>query len=117
MFIGPKYGVSESIVQQICKDIKNGVLREGDKLPSCRELAMQYGINPNTVQKAFATLEERGIIETVPKKGAYVMRSPLPVQTVTPDELLILQIRAAQTRGVTKEQLLKAVDYVYKEGE
>ena len=45
---------------QICR----GVLRDGDALPSRRELAVLLGINPNTAQKAYKALEEEGIMHT-----------------------------------------------------
>lgn len=64
--------VYESIVESIGRDIELGIYREGERLPSCRELAMEMGINPNTVQRAYAELEARGVIYTIPKKGVFV---------------------------------------------
>ena len=47
-------------------------MREDEKLPSCRALASELGINPNTVQRAYNVLENDGYITVLPKKGVYV---------------------------------------------
>ena len=68
--------MKNSVYMQIVSDMKRkialGVYAEGEKLPSCRELGLRLGINPNTVQRAYSTLEEEGAIYTIPKKGIYV---------------------------------------------
>ncbi len=58
------------------QQILAGVLREGDKLPSVRELASQLAINPNTIQRAYRELEGQGWIATVPGKGCFVCGVP-----------------------------------------
>ena len=52
--------------------IKAGVLRGEDRLPSVRELAAELSINPNTIQRAYRQLEAEGWIATVPRKGCFV---------------------------------------------
>lgn len=64
-----KKNVYEQIVEEYTKYIRTGALRTGEALPSCRRLAEQLGINPNTVQRAWAELERRGLIVAIPKKG------------------------------------------------
>ena len=54
------------------QQILAGVLQEGDRLPSVRELASQLTINPNTIQRAYRELEAGGWIATVPGKGCFV---------------------------------------------
>ena len=56
--------------------IRLGILKDGDKLPSVRTAAGELGVNPNTVQKAYTLLEEKGLIRALPKKGAFVTYSP-----------------------------------------
>lgn len=67
-----KQSVYLQIVTDVKRQVELGLLKEKDKLPSCRETAIKMGINPNTVQRAYATLEEDGYIYTIPKKGVYV---------------------------------------------
>ena len=50
--------------------IVTGVLPEGSRLPSVRELAGQLAINPNTIQRAYRELESAGFIYSVPGKGS-----------------------------------------------
>lgn len=50
-----------------------GVLKEGDALPSVRQLATELSINPNTVQRAYLDLETKGVINSIRGKGNYVI--------------------------------------------
>ena len=72
VYLSGKRNIYEEIVETYTKYIRTGALRAGEKLPSCRGLAMQLGINPNTVERAYSELEKRGLIRTLPKKGAFV---------------------------------------------
>ena len=60
------------IADNFRSQIRAGVLRDGDKLPSVRELAGELAINPNTIQRAYRELEAEGWIVTVPGKGCFV---------------------------------------------
>ena len=81
-----------------------GVIREGEKLPSVRALASSLAINPNTIQRAYESLEAEGYVCSVPGKGGVDQgrRDSLlgRFDTVTA-ELLYL--------GVTGEQLTSRV--------
>ena len=48
------------IVEKIKLRIISGFYQPGSKLPSVRDLALEAGVNPNTMQKAFAELENSG---------------------------------------------------------
>lgn len=52
--------------------IVSGRLKPGDKLSSVRDLAMEYGVNPNTMQKALGELEWEKLVYTVRTTGRYV---------------------------------------------
>ena len=64
--------VYEQLIRQVENYVLTGILREGDKLPSVRTLAGSLSINPNTIQKAFAELDRRGITRSVPGKGSFI---------------------------------------------
>lgn len=74
---------------QICR----GVLQDGADMPSRRELAVQLGINPNTVQKAYKALEEEGLMHTDGNSGS--------VACVTPQarERLLGALKSEAARG------------------
>lgn len=67
-----KQPIYRQIMDQIVLLVSTGVLDTGEQLPSIRDLATSLGINPNTVARAYSELEQRGVIDTIPKKGAFV---------------------------------------------
>ncbi|MBR6872663.1 MAG: GntR family transcriptional regulator [Ruminococcus sp.] len=69
-----KAPIFEQICKSVCRDIAAGVLCEGDRLPSARELAKLLQLNPNTVAKAYGMLERDGIIYSVQGKGCFVAK-------------------------------------------
>lgn len=64
------------IVENYKLQIRSGILENGEKLPSVRELATQLAINPNTIARAYRELEMGGWIATVPGKGCFVCCVP-----------------------------------------
>lgn len=60
------------IVEQIKLNIISGKIKPGERLPSVRELALQNKVNPNTMQKALAELEETCLIYTERTNGKFV---------------------------------------------
>lgn len=60
------------IIELLKVDIVSGKYQSGDKLPAVRDLAMEIGVNPNTVQKAFAELERQGLVQSERTSGRYV---------------------------------------------
>ncbi|GIN19437.1 FadR/GntR family transcriptional regulator [Siminovitchia fordii] len=61
-----------SVIVDIEKKINDGALKEGDKLPSERELTRTYEISRHGVRQALTVLKEKGLIKITPGKGAYV---------------------------------------------
>ena len=51
--------------------IVTGALAAGEKLPSVRSLASRLAINPNTIQRAYESLEAEGYLYSVPGKGSF----------------------------------------------
>ena len=60
------------LVERIKKEIMRDELKPGDKLPSVRELAVQSGVNPNTVQRTYRELEHEKIAESRRGQGTFV---------------------------------------------
>ena len=60
------------IVEGFRQQILSQVLLPGEKLPSVRELAAEAGVNPNTMQRALAHLEEQGLVITNRTAGRQV---------------------------------------------
>lgn len=64
--------IYEQIIGQIKNDIFAGELKEGEALPSIRNLAKELSISVITTKRAYEELEKEGFIETVPGKGSFV---------------------------------------------
>ncbi len=60
------------LVEKIRIEIVSGKLKQGERLPSVRELALIARVNPNTMQKALVELEEEGLVYTERTNGKYV---------------------------------------------
>ena len=67
--------IYEQIVEKFQMLIVKGVLPPGSRMPSVRSLAVELSINPNTIQKAFAVLEQEGYIFSVKGQGNFVSES------------------------------------------
>lgn len=81
------------LVDQIRYAAASGGLRAGESLPSIRPLAEELRVNRNTIAKAYAELENQGVIETVPGKGCFLKENHSPF-----------------TRSIRQKLLLKVVD-------
>ena len=64
--------VYEQLIEGIERDILVGAFAEGAQLPSLRELSAMLSINPNTIQKSYAELMRRGIVQSAHGSGCYV---------------------------------------------
>jgi GntR family transcriptional regulator len=60
------------IIEKINKKIVRNEWKTGDKLPSVREMAVETGVNPNTIQRTYSELERMGIVETRRGQGTFV---------------------------------------------
>jgi len=70
-------GVSpyQQIVQQVRNALRLGLLREGDQLPTVKDVVAALAINPNTVLKAYRELEHEGLVQARPGRGTFVTRT------------------------------------------
>ena len=60
------------LTQRLTQTIVAGEFRPGERLPSVRELAVEAGVNPNTVQRALADLERDGLVFSQRTAGRFV---------------------------------------------
>lgn len=93
--------------------IRLGLLQDGEKLPSVRMVAGEMGVNPNTVQRAFRLLEEKGFLSSVPKKGNYVIAPKNFEESSKSTERLTQTIRKIKQNGVSQDELQRIIQEVY----
>lgn len=60
------------IVDELTMRIASGAYAPGEKLPSVRDLAMDAGVNPNTMQRALADIERKGLVYSERTSGRFV---------------------------------------------
>ncbi|MFE3603874.1 GntR family transcriptional regulator [Streptomyces sp. NPDC059142] len=65
----------QQLVQQVRHALRLGLLAEGDRLPTVKDVAGRLAINPNTVLKAYRELEHDGLVAARPGIGTFVTRT------------------------------------------
>ena len=98
------------IVEQMEMEIMSGYYPKGSKLPTVRELAMQYKVNPNTIQKAFVELEQRGLVFAKRTSGRYVSENESVIENVKQQAAKAKTqeyIRYVRQLGLEEEDILR----------
>lgn len=107
------------IMDYIKRQIVTGELSCGAKLPSVREMAAVFKVNPNTLQRVYQELEREGITFTQRGLGTFVSERPdivLELQKDMANGLIRQFISGMKTIGYSNERIIKEVaDYLYKE--
>ena len=98
--------IYSQIVDNFRSQITAGILQQGDRLPSVRELAAELAINPNTIQRAYRELEMCGYIATVPGKGCFVCGATSSAQEPA-WQALDRAVAGLLALGITKEEVLQ----------
>lgn len=106
------------LIEQIQLKILSGVYPLGSKLPSVRDMAQEAAVNPNTMQRALAKLEEDGLIITHRTSGRSITEDAQMVKMVK-TKLAEKQIREflkrMQILGFAPEDLLTTIEEIIKE--
>jgi len=105
-----KASIYDEIVDSIKKYITIGALKEGEKLPSVRELALSLGVNPNTVARAYEVLSKEGYVLSLPKKGYFVA----PKKSDKNEALRVL-LKAALKEGTTADEIRQILSEIEQE--
>ena len=85
----------QQLTQQLTRRIITGVYPPGSRLPSVRELAAEAGVNPNTMQRALAQLEQDGLAKADRTAG----------RLVTQDTEVLDRVRRGEARSVIRQYL------------
>jgi len=111
----------EQVSRRIRHLIENGVLKEGDRLPSLRRLSEEMQVSINTVKEAYWRLENQNQITAVPQSGYYVRKQPqlspahpeLDPTQLDPQEITLCQIFGAfQDVGQSTPEIRLAVAHM-----
>ena len=107
--------IYEQVYNNVVSMISLGVLEPQQQLPPVRQLALQLNVNPNTVSKAYKSLEQDGIIYSVVGKGSFVMENVSVVNSKKAEALKDTRgsVKDAKKLGVEKKEVIDVVDNVY----
>jgi GntR family transcriptional regulator len=100
--VDTRSGVSPylQIVHQVRRALRLGILHEGDRLPTVKDVAASVAINPNTVLKAYRELEHAGLVAARPGIGTFVTKT-----LRDPSSTAIEPLRRELARWIAKARL------------
>lgn len=120
MYLSIDFNSDEAIYLQLCNQIILGIAmeeyREGDSLPSVRQLAENIGINMHTVNKAYTVLKQEGFVKLDRRRGAVIC---LDVDKLRAIEEVRRSMRPMIARSIckniTREDMHALVDEIFAE--
>ncbi len=120
MIIEVDFNSDEAIYVQLCNQIILGiatsVIREGDSLPSVRQLADTIGVNMHTVNKAYSVLKREGYISLDKRRGAVIAVDADKLEQL---EAMRRELRIVLARGccknISRREVHDLVDEIFDE--
>ncbi|MCC6580021.1 MAG: GntR family transcriptional regulator [Phycisphaeraceae bacterium] len=114
VFPGSGVPIYRQLADQVRRLAATGKLREGDYLPSVRQVAQELQVNPMTVSKAYALLEREGVLENVRGQGMK-LKTPAPAGSVkdrrqTLKPLLEQVVATAYQLALTPRQVIALLE-------
>lgn len=101
------------IVDYMKLQIVNGAIKEGEKLPSVREIARKLKVNPNTVQRSYQVLELEDIVFTQRGKGSFVTEDSTKVKELKltmASEIVNKFINDMKELGFERDQVINLIN-------
>jgi DNA-binding transcriptional regulator YhcF (GntR family) len=104
------------IMDMIKRDIITKKIKEGDKLPSVREMADNLKVNPNTIQRVYQELEREGVTFTQRGMGTFITKDKkviLSLKSEMAKEVIISFIDGIESLGFNEEEIIDTIaDYM-----
>ncbi len=107
----------QQLVDEFVRRIVTGQWQPGEKLPSTRDLAFEYKVNPNTVQRALAELDRRGHTRSERTAGRFVSEDTSALQHLqqesahTVAQELVEKLRGL---GLSKTETVKLIETLWE---
>ncbi|MCI8370820.1 MAG: GntR family transcriptional regulator [Lachnospiraceae bacterium] len=122
MIIEIDFNSDEAIYIQLTNQIIMGIaadsIREGDSLPSVRQLAENIGINMHTVNKAYSVLKQEGFITVDRRRGAIIALDADKVRALEEmkKEFQVL-LAKGRCKNISREEIHALIDEIYRDYE
>lgn len=120
MFIEIDFNSDEALYLQLCNQIIMGIatdqFREGDSLPSVRQLAESIGINMHTVNKAYTVLKQEGYVKVDRRKGAVIAVDVDRMRTLAElkKELQVILAKSS-CKNISKDEIHQLIEEIYED--
>lgn len=105
--------IYSQLIQRLTEAIVSGVYAPGEKLPSVRELALEAGVNPNTVQRSLTELEREGLVFSQRTAGRFVTENENMIVNAKlriADERVSEFLRSMKTLGCGKQEIISLIE-------
>lgn len=114
--------IYQQIAHQVLELIDDGEIGPGDQLPTIRQLAVQLGINFNTVARAYRLLDQGGVISTQHGRGTFILedkeqKKPEQGTRESIEELTRFYLRKAAYLGFEPEEIKQCFERIAREVE
>ncbi|MFV0341681.1 MAG: GntR family transcriptional regulator [Anaerocolumna sp.] len=119
MIVTIDFNSDEAFYIQLCNQIIYGIanaeIREGDNLPSVRDLAEHIGINMHTVNKAYTILKQEGYVKLDRRKGAIIAVNVDKYKAMEDmmNEMRVILAKAA-CKNISLEEVHEMVDEIFR---
>ncbi|MBS4205982.1 GntR family transcriptional regulator [Lederbergia citrea] len=108
------------IADQVFQQIVRGHFKPGDKLPSVREMAIQAGVNPNTIQRSYTEMERMGVVETKRGQGTFVIEREsivIELKQTLQKEIIGQFVKSMEELGLSQKQMISGLEEYLREGD
>ena len=105
--------IYSQLSQRLTEAIVSGVYAPGEKLPSVRELALEAGVNPNTVQRSLTELEHEGLVFSQRTAGRFVTENENMIVNAKlriADERVSEFLRSMKTLGCGRQEIISLIE-------
>ena len=112
--------IYSQLTQRLTEAIVSGIYAPGEKLPSVRDLAVEAGVNPNTVQRALTELEREGLVFSQRTAGRFVTENENMIVNAKlriADERVGTFLRSMKTLGCNKQEVISLIEGAKEEEE
>lgn len=108
----PNLPIYIQVMEEIKKEIFSNHFMPGDKISSVRELALQYSVNPNTIQKALSELERENLLHSKRSSGRFVSEDIELIEKLKNDLLIkkiTLFVNEMKELGYNKNKIIELI--------
>jgi len=105
--------IYSQLIQRLTAAIVSGVYAPGEKLPSVRELALEAGVNPNTVQRSLTELEREGLVFSQRTAGRVVTENENMIVNAKlriADERVSELLRSMKALGGGSQEIISLIE-------